>query len=93
MKKKLLSGLFALALLATTAVGVAESKKSEVAMSDLAMANVEALANGESEGGERIICYRKIEGFQGFPMEDKTWCNECRARPASSWSDKSECSK
>ena len=46
-KKKLLSGLFALALLATTAVGVAESKKSEAAMSDLAMANVEALANGE----------------------------------------------
>ena len=46
-KKKLFSGLFALALLATMAVGVAESKKSETTMSDLAMANVEALANGE----------------------------------------------
>ena len=48
-KKKVLSGLFALALLATTAVGVAESKKSEATMSDLAMANIEALANGEVE--------------------------------------------
>ena len=45
--KRVLSGLFALALLATTAVGVAESKKSEAKMSDLTMANVEALANGE----------------------------------------------
>ncbi len=46
-KKRVLSGLFAFALLATTAVGVAKSKKSEATMSDLAMANVEALATGE----------------------------------------------
>ena len=39
-KKKFLSGLFALALLATTAVGVAESKKSEIALSNLALANI-----------------------------------------------------
>ena len=44
---KNLSALFALALLATTAVGVAESRKSVVALSDLAMANIEALAHLE----------------------------------------------
>ncbi len=46
---KNLSALFALALLATTAVGVAESRKSEVALSDLAMANIEALAQSEDD--------------------------------------------
>ena len=61
-KKKVLSGLFALALLTTTAVGITESKKSETTMSDLAMANVEALANGENStgvecrGSGRTIC-------------------------------------
>ena len=67
MKKKLLSGLFALALLATTAVGVVESRKSEAGLSDLAMANVEALADGESGGsydypGGRKECVRVTKG-------------------------------
>lgn len=44
MKKKLLSGLFALALLATAGIGVIESKKNEVVLNNLALANVEALA-------------------------------------------------
>lgn len=50
--KRGLSGLFVFALLATTTVEVAESKKSEATMSDLVMANVETLANGESGGRE-----------------------------------------
>ena len=56
-KKKLFSGLFALALLATTAVGVAESRKSEATMSDLAMANVEALAYNEVDHPCPNGCY------------------------------------
>lgn len=47
MKKKVLSGLFALALLVATGYGVNESMKSNVDLSDLALSNVEALANGE----------------------------------------------
>ena len=47
MKKKILSGVFALALLATAGFGVNNSMKSDAGLSDLALANVEALANGE----------------------------------------------
>lgn len=48
MKKKVLSGLFALALLVTTGYGVQKSMKNDVGLSDLALANVEALADNES---------------------------------------------
>ena len=74
MKKRPLSGLFALALLATTAVGVAESKKSEAAMSDLAMANVEALAFYEDGNGTKVgYCYieQPFAGTYGW----KVFCN------------------
>lgn len=53
MKKKILSGVFALALLATAGWGVHKSMNSDADLSDLALANVEALANGESGGGSR----------------------------------------
>ena len=68
MKKKLFSGLFALALLATTAVGVAESKKSEATMSDLAMANVEALANGESGSSDCTTYCTPADGHKCIIM-------------------------
>jgi|AGTN01.2.fsa_nt_gi hypothetical protein len=47
MKKKFLSGIFALTLLVTAGYGVNKSMKSDVYLSDLALSNVEALANGE----------------------------------------------
>ena len=47
MRKRILSGLFALALLATAGYGVQKRMKSDANLSDLALANVEALANGE----------------------------------------------
>ena len=57
MKKKILSGVFALVLLATAGFGVQESMKSNVELSDLALANVEALANGENGGTPVRTCY------------------------------------
>ena len=47
MKKFFLSSIFALALLATAGWGVNKSMNSDAILSDLALANVEALANGE----------------------------------------------
>lgn len=47
MKKKLLSGIFALALLVAAGYGVNQTMKSDSRLSDLALMNVEALANGE----------------------------------------------
>ena len=55
MRKKILSGVFALALLATAGLGVHKSMNSDANLSDLALANVEALAQGEN-GGEREDC-------------------------------------
>lgn len=50
MKKKILSGVIALALLVATGHGMQNSMKSNVDLSHLALANVEALAQGESGG-------------------------------------------
>ncbi|RNC63264.1 hypothetical protein D7D25_17460 [Proteiniphilum sp. X52] len=47
MKKRVLSGLFALALLVAAGYGVSQTMKNEANLSDLALMNVEALANGE----------------------------------------------
>ena len=48
MKKKFLTGLFALALLVTAGFGVSKSMENNVKLSYLALANVEALVNGKS---------------------------------------------
>ena len=56
MKKKILSGLFALALLATAGLGVHKSLNGNANLSDLALANVEALANGEGGGMANKCC-------------------------------------
>ncbi len=55
MKKRILSELFALALLATAGYGVQKSVKSEAGLSDLALANVEALAQNEIGDGRWIV--------------------------------------
>lgn len=47
MKKKILSGVFAFALIATAGYGGQKSLKSDANLNDLALANMEALADGE----------------------------------------------
>ena len=54
MKKKLLLGIFALVLLTATGYGVCENLKSNVNLSDPALSNMEALANGE--GSPNVEC-------------------------------------
>lgn len=65
MKKKIYSGAFALALLVAAIVGVQESKKNDVLLNDLALTNVEALANGESGGGGYDCCNTCDKAFCG----------------------------
>ena len=50
MKKKIFSGVFALALLATAGLGAHKSMNSNAGLSDLALSNVLALANVENPG-------------------------------------------
>ncbi len=91
MKKNILFCLIAFIVMISV---FCNQKFSTPNVSNLMLANIEALANnGESGGGQRITCYNKMEGHQGAPMEDKTWCDDCTPRPASKWSNPSECSK
>jgi hypothetical protein len=55
MKKFILSSIFALALLATAGWGVNKSMGNDANLSDLALANVEALAQNE-DGEFEIVC-------------------------------------
>jgi len=55
MKKKILSGVFALALLATAGFGVNKSMNGNADLSDLALANVEALAQSKIGNGRWIV--------------------------------------
>lgn len=48
MKKRIISGLFALALLSSTGYGVTRSMNNDAGLSTLALSNVEALAQSES---------------------------------------------
>jgi hypothetical protein len=61
MKKKVLSGLFALALLATAGFGVNKSMKSDAGLSDLALMNVEALA--QTETGQGFDCLKPYDAI------------------------------
>jgi hypothetical protein len=76
MKKKILSGVFALALLATAGFGVHKSMKSNVGLSDLALANVEALA--QNEGGN--------ENGDKWQVGEKTITTEIYETTSPGWS-------
>ena len=49
MRKKILSGIFALAVLVTTGYGVNRSMESDADLTDLALMNVEALGRTEND--------------------------------------------
>ena len=71
MKKNFLKYGFAVAFALVAGYGIYASQQ-EVEMSDLAMANVEALANGES-GGNRT-CYKSITTMEGSQI---FYCQTC----------------
>lgn len=71
MRKKILSGLFVLALLITAGYGVSENQKNEADLSDLALGSIEALARNEDGG---ITCSSSCSGagmcWESFYEED-----------------------
>ena len=70
MKKIILSSIFALALIATVGFGVNKSMNSDGNLSDLALANVEALASGE--GGSSLGC-----GYAAYEW-DNDWYEDTK---------------
>ena len=79
MKRKILIGSAVIAIAGVTTVNFGLNSKTS-GISDLSLANIEALADDESYTQIRI-CYYGIEGMQGAPMEDRTYCPECSFRP------------
>lgn len=80
MKKKIF-GAVIIAAMALAAGWNFNQSKNEVALSDLALANVEALASGEG-GYTRCYVYY-TEGFSsGYLVMD---CNTCSLRSADFW--------
>ena len=75
MRKKILSGVFALVLLATAGFGMYKSMNGNANLNDLALANVEALAQSESSDCPNGcldapgLCYCK----HWLPFEEKVW--------------------
>lgn len=65
MIKKILSAIFVIAIAAVAAWNVNKNNSKEVAMSDLALENVEALAGGETGDGYAGITYKEGDGNGG----------------------------
>ncbi|WP_419051732.1 NVEALA domain-containing protein [Parabacteroides goldsteinii] len=61
--------------------------------SDLFIANVEALANGES-GSQPMDCVYNVENTNdGKPVETKTYCGDCQPIKCTHWSNNSRCTR
>lgn len=87
MKKVTLFISVALVAIATV---VWAKKDSSLNMSDVMLANIEALANGES-GGTALNCWQTI-GSTGAPLPTHvTYCMSCSPELARSWSGSSSC--
>ena len=55
------------------------------------MANVEALASGES-GGQPMDCYTNVEKVDdGRPVETKTYCGDCKPIRCTHWWSQGRC--
>ena len=79
MKKNILKVTLVAAFALIAGFNVYNSQKSDV-LSDLALANVEALASGEGSGG-----YTKTSGKCSDPVSYKTWVS-CK------WGGTEDCS-
>lgn len=94
MKKKLLSGIFALALLVATGYGVNQTMKSDSRLSDLALSNVEALAQNENPGGPITISCRYADIASDVWSGTFLWrCQGCSYSICNNISSSSTCTR
>ncbi len=84
--------IFIFAVVAVASISIYPMEEaSELDKMDIVLANVEALSDDEANTGRPNICYKMLDGLQGAPMEDKTWCTDCKPRPALQWKNPSTC--
>ena len=96
MKKKVLSIIGVAAVGAAVAFNVSIGSQSGF-LSELALANIEALANVETTapigGSLSVTCWKNFSGEPGLVHTEKTYCTTCTAIPATAWSNESTCQK
>jgi hypothetical protein len=95
MKKMIIGGVAAIVIAVLAGVNVNLNSQSENLLSDLALANVEALASGEGGGGTITYqCWQTVTGSSTASyLIEKTYCLTCTALPTTSWSSQSVCRK
>lgn len=58
---------------------------------DLCIANIEALASGESDA-QPMECYSHVENINdGRPVETQTYCGDCQPIRCTHWSNSGRC--
>ncbi|MDR1582921.1 MAG: NVEALA domain-containing protein [Prevotellaceae bacterium] len=78
MKKGILGGVAAIVIAVLAGVNMNMSSQSKNLLSDLALANVEALARGEAGGGAYLQCSTTLSGQEGQPgLTHVTYCATC----------------
>ncbi|MCD8093622.1 MAG: NVEALA domain-containing protein [Bacteroides sp.] len=90
MKKKLMRATLAVVFAAVAGYGLYVSQRDNGGMSDLALANIEALAAGEGSG-QTLKCYKTISSNGGGMMTHVTYCGTCSPILAISYSNQWQC--
>ena len=91
MNKKMFYGLAVLVIAFVAAFGVNASLSSKGHnLSDISLANVEALARNENGG--TLDCWNTISSQGPNASTHKTYCGECKAKICNYWSSASTCS-
>lgn len=62
---------------------------ASISMSDVALANIEALASVES--GSTLKCYKTVSTNGSGQLTHVTYCGDCKAVKANAWSNEWQC--
>jgi hypothetical protein len=91
MKKRISSITVAVAVAVVAAWGFNQST-NEVGLSAVALSNVEALASAESSGSN-LQCWSTVSTSGAGSLTYVTYCGDCSAVIARSWSNSNGCAK
>lgn len=89
-KKKWLGVMLVLAIEIMASYNVYVTSRSDLTLSGLELANVEALAQGENRR-QRIFCYNTMEGLDGGTKRYETYCGGCAPVICTHWYTENHC--
>ena len=92
MNKKVMKAAFVAANAMVSGIYVLNTQKSEV-LSDIALANVEALADYEDSGTEQIKCYSSLVYEKGASVVDCSTCQSVEDKTDKFWSLSGKCTR